>query len=240
MGIERIIFFDGIGEIKFKRNSRARRLTIRVKTPGDINVTVPAFVNFNQAEAFVKEKAGWIRKTQERLNERSQGTELFHDLTEFSTISHVLKIERIDGDKIKRKIGNSEILVSVPFTVEISSQPAQEKIREAIIETWKKEAKTILPERIERLAFEYGFKFTGLSIKHMGTRWGSCSGKNKINLNLHLVRLPLHLCDYVILHELVHTIHKNHGPKFWETLDRICGDAKGKARELRNYRIEIW
>lgn len=240
MEVERIIFFDGIGDVSFKKSKRAKRLTIRVKTDTDVRVTIPYYINYRQAEAFVREKSPWIKKTKNGLKERSGEQTLFHELSEFSTLHHILQIERIEGDKVVRKIGGGKILVSVPFTHEVRSKAVQEKIRAAILETWRREAKVVLPGRINELADQYGFKYRSLSIKNMKTRWGSCTGRNGINLNLHLVRLPDHLRDYIILHELVHTLHKNHGRYFWEQLDTLCGDAKKMARELKSYRLEIW
>jgi predicted metal-dependent hydrolase len=240
MEVERIIIFEGLGEIIFVKSKRARRLTIRVKSADDVRVTIPGHISYRQAEAFVREKAFWIKATQEKIAEKAGVRTLFNELTEFSTLHHDLRIERIEGEKILRKISNGKILVSIPFTHEIASKPVQEKIQNAILEAWRKEAKAILPGRINDLAKQNGLQFRSLSIKNMKSRWGSCTGRNGINLNLHLVRLPQHLCDYVILHELAHTIHKNHGKYFWESLEKLCGDAKGKARELKNYRLEIW
>ena len=54
------------------------------------------------------------------------------------------------------------------------------------------------------LACRFGFKYARVFIKHNLTNWGSCSSKGNINLNLNLLRLPEHLADYVILHELCH------------------------------------
>jgi len=94
--------------------------------------------------------------------------------------------------------------------------------------------------RLEELAIKYGFEVSKVTIKNNKSRWGSCSKKNNINLNLHLIRLPEHLSDYVLLHELVHTIHKNHSNKFWNQLDMITGSAKSLDRELKQYRIGIY
>ena len=86
------------------------------------------------------------------------------------------------------------------------------------------------------LAEKYGLSFADLRVKNLKTRWGSCSSVNNINLNIHLMRLPEHLIDYVILHELAHTIHKNHGKGFWQTLDKFSGNARLLAKEMRQYR----
>ncbi|MFP4042368.1 MAG: M48 family metallopeptidase, partial [Bacteroidales bacterium] len=84
-------------------------------------------------------------------------------------------------------------------------------------------------------------KFNKLFIKNIKTQWGSCSYKNNINLNLHIMRLPEHLSDYVMCHELSHTVHKNHGPQFWELLSDIMEDDITKYRkELRNYSPQLF
>ena len=75
-------------------------------------------------------------------------------------------------------------------------------------------------------------------MKNQRTLWGSCSHRNNINLNVNLLRLPEELRDYVILHELVHTRHKNHSRAFWRDLDRFVGDAKGLQRHLRQFRLD--
>lgn len=96
------------------------------------------------------------------------------------------------------------------------------------------EAEAILSRRVEELAQCHGFRYNRVSVKRMSSLWGSCSAKDNINLNIKLLKLPAHLRDYVILHELVHTIHKNHGALFWKTLSEVCdaGDAKALQRKL--------
>jgi predicted metal-dependent hydrolase len=103
----------------------------------------------------------------------------------------------------------------------------------------KKEAKTILTNRINLLAQKYRFPYNRLFIRNQKTRWGSCSAKNNISLNMNLVRLPRKLQDYVILHELVHTKHKNHSKKFWAEIDRYVGDGKRLRKEIKNYRLRM-
>lgn len=85
-------------------------------------------------------------------------------------------------------------------------------------------AKAELPARLAELASRYGFQYNRVAIKHNSTNWGSCSGKNNINLNLNLVRLPQVLCDYVLLHELCHLRHHDHGHEFHLLLEHLCTD----------------
>jgi len=99
-------------------------------------------------------------------------------------------------------------------------------------------AKAYLTLRINQLAKKYGFEFNKLFIRNQKTRWGSCSSKNNISLNMKLVFLPVELQDYVILHELVHTREKDHGKKFWNVMDKLVGDAKGLRKQMRHHRLK--
>jgi hypothetical protein len=99
------------------------------------------------------------------------------------------------------------------------------------------EARQILTARVAELARVHGFAYNRVFVKRQKTLWGSCSSKNNINLNVHLLRLPQELRDYVILHELTHTRHKNHSPAFWREMNRLVGDGKRLQRRLRTHKL---
>ena len=101
----------------------------------------------------------------------------------------------------------------------------------------KQAANEFLEGRIRELADKFGFVYNKVTIRNQKTRWGSCSGKNNINLNIQLMNISNHLIDYVILHELVHTKVKNHSPLFWGSLDSYVGNAKSIDKELKKYRL---
>jgi predicted metal-dependent hydrolase len=110
--------------------------------------------------------------------------------------------------------------------------------KEKNIEELREKAKTLLPEKVKKLANFHGFNFNKLFIKDMKTRWGSCSTIRNINLNLRLVLLPEHLIDYVILHELNHLKHPHHQKEFWDSLSTICNtNAKLLQRELKKIKL---
>ena len=92
-----------------------------------------------------------------------------------------------------------------------------------------------LINRINELADKYGFIFNKVSIRNQKTRWGSCSIKNNISLNIQLMRLSKSLIDYVILHELVHTQIKNHSSVFWDMLNKYVGNPKLKNKLLKKF-----
>lgn len=237
---QRILNIEGLGQVVFRKRRRVRRITIRVRSYSDIRVTLPIYVSYLKAEDFVKEKSDWIRASKLRMLKNLGERTVFHELTEFSTLHHQLFIERVEGDSVKSRIRDGKILISVPFHMEVLSDQVQTIIRSAILETWRKEAKEILPARVEILAKKFGFSYKNIQVRNMSTRWGSCSGDNRIHLNLHLIRIPEYLCDYVILHELVHTVHKNHGSYFWQQLEKVCESSKQKAKEMRLLRLDLW
>lgn len=92
------------------------------------------------------------------------------------------------------------------------------------IEAMRSQARVELPVRLAQLAERYGFSYNRVTIKHNSTNWGSCSARNNINLNLNIVRLPAPLLDYVLLHELCHLRHHDHGQAFHLLLEHICTD----------------
>jgi predicted metal-dependent hydrolase len=101
-------------------------------------------------------------------------------------------------------------------------------------------ARKRLVDRLDYLAQKHGFHYNRVFIRRQKTRWGSCSGKNNINLNVNLVRLPDELMDYTILHELVHTRIKNHGKRFWAQMDRLLVDARKLDRALGEYNVLLF
>lgn len=99
------------------------------------------------------------------------------------------------------------------------------------------EAKAFLPGRVAELAAAYGFEYNRVAIKHNVSNWGSCSSKKNINLNLNLMRLPAELRDYVIIHELCHLKHLDHGPEFHALLESLCPDHRSLGRRLKDYKL---
>ena len=112
------------------------------------------------------------------------------------------------------------------------------EISEPEIRELRMKALKYLPDRVRTLASLHHFTYSSVKISKGKSRWGSCSAKKNINLSLFLMRLPLHLIDYVILHELCHTVEMNHGPRFWGLLDKFCnGKAKTLRKELKTERM---
>ena len=100
-------------------------------------------------------------------------------------------------------------------------------------------AKRKLSRRLKHLAEKHGFAYNRVFIRNQRTRWGSCSSRSNISLNMRLVMIPDELMDYVILHELTHTRFKNHSKDFYAELDRLVGNRKGMDVQLKEYGLGL-
>ena len=105
-------------------------------------------------------------------------------------------------------------------------------------EVLRSKAKEVLIPRVYELAQQFGFKPCGVTIRHQKTRWGSCSARQTLSLNCQLMLLPEELRDYIIVHELCHLKHLNHGPAFWALVQKCLPNALTLRRELRTYIIQ--
>ncbi len=119
-----------------------------------------------------------------------------------------------------------------------ASHPHQQPLSPAEIEQLRTKAKAYLPERVAQIAANIGLSYGRLTIRSARTKWGSCTAQNNISLSLYLMLLPCHLQDYVIVHELCHTVHHDHSAKFHALVNRLLGGKEQEyALELRQHNI---
>ena len=224
----------------FFRSHRAKRLNITVKPFIGVRVSVPYSVSFNKAKEVTEKRIGWIKTHLSKMQKAEGLLTVFNLDTKFQTRSHHLEMSFSDTETVKTVVRNNKISVAIPHSSNIEDAEVQNEIRKAIELAWRQEAQIYLPGRVKELAAKHRFEYKKVAIKNSKTRWGSCSFENNINLSLHLMRLPDHLVDYVILHELVHTRVKNHSKDFWQLLDIVSGDARKLDREVNEYGIKIY
>ena len=130
-------------------------------------------------------------------------------------------------DRMKRIEQRSEAMRADFIEVDIDASSAEGIGRVAAGEK--------LIKRLNELAGKHGFVYNKVSIRNQRARWGSCSPKDNISLNVKLAWLPDELIDYVILHELAHTRVRNHSKDFWAMLDGLVAHAKGMDSRLKEY-----
>ncbi len=98
---------------------------------------------------------------------------------------------------------------------------------------YRKQAQIHMSERVSHFSEKHGLGYEQIRITGATTRWGSCSGRNNLNFPWRLLMAPREIIDYVVVHELAHTVHKNHSPRFWELVESILPDWKTHRAHLR-------
>ena len=103
----------------------------------------------------------------------------------------------------------------------------------------RQQAKDILPDKVNAFAHQMGVQPTGITITSAKTRWGSCSGKNRLSFPYRLMLLPEPLIDYIVVHELAHIREKNHSPRFYAVVERYLPDYRERQKQLRQLQKEL-
>ncbi len=223
-----------LGRFHVRVSLRARRLTFRAKER-ELWVTIPA----GALVAEVKRAIDSLRPRLRQLMSAPKRPPVGWDYRIDAPCFHFSLAKGTASRFFLRREGEETQLVCPPET-DFSDAKMQDWLHRAVAEAMRRRAKEVLPLRLEMLARTHGLLDNKVKINASTGRWGSCSARGDINLSLHLMLLPLHLIDYVLLHELCHTREMNHGPGFWALLDRMTG---GKARvlreELKGYRCSF-
>jgi len=225
-----------IGEITIRKNRRSKRLRATAKSNGELNVTIPYYVSYKEALNFLISHKTKILKIKEKVKSRKIQYEKYTVGEFYKTKFQSFEIDQHSGLNFNlRLIRKNHYKLSIPHNENIESDEIQFYVRHIIREIYRKEAKTYLIPKTRLFAQKYDLNFNRISIKNAKTRWGSCSSKNNINLNLNLMRLSEELIDYVILHELAHLKHQNHSADFWKFLGTLIDNPKKHDDELKKH-----
>lgn len=231
-----------LGNIRLRSNPRARTLICRYVQKGELHVTVPPYITRRQLEDA-------LEHLRPRLLKQLQEAKEAHRIDENFTLNSPyirLRLIRTEGVHFQLRLHKEEdghtgsFTLLLPHKADLALSETQESLHKIVTELLRKRAKEVLPPLLSQLAHDHHFTYSKTHIHHSRTRWGSCSGQKNISLSLYLVLLPEELVEYVLLHELCHTVEMNHGPRFWELLDRCTGNrAKPLRRQLREYRTDF-
>lgn len=219
---------EEFGVILIYRSEKARSYILKVKD-GKVSATLP----WRGSEKILLE---FLDKNRPRLREQLKESPklVYNESTAVQTLTFSVHIFRTDRDNFYPTLKDGVLHIACPKQTDFREEAIQCVLRLIVQRTLRAEAKRFLPDRLRRLAQQHGFVVNGIRIQASRSRWGSCSGYKMINLSLYLMQLPLHLIDYVLLHELCHTQEMNHGKRFWELLDGVTGNrAKALRKELK-------
>lgn len=184
--------------------------------------------------AFIEEKRERLRQ----LLLKHPAQPLLNEDTDLQMATFRMQIVCEERKNIRTVLKDGRLTVTCPASVDFAEDRIQQLLREIIRNVSRHEAKRVLPSRLQQLAKQYGFTCTGVKINNSQTHWGSCTARKSINLSLGLMQLPCHLIDYVLLHELCHTVEMNHSDRFWALMNQVTDNkALALRAELRHYHI---
>jgi len=245
--MEKVYRDEVLGDVILRKNPKSRRIGIRVHQVKGISVSIPCSLSYEQGLAFLESKKEWLVSAVDRQHEKKCIAEasgkavpaIVDGLTVHTLLSEIVfsqsdslfqtdPVLRIASCHVEDLIDTGRLFFALDRPVSrkeiIFQHIPPSELHNALVKLIRAEAKALLSRKLEFFAEKYGFKYRSMTIKHNSTNWGSCSNKGNINLNLNLMRLPEPLCDYVILHELSHLRHPDHGVDFHSLLSRLCDD----------------
>lgn len=214
-----------LGEITLRTSPRASRYTLKI-SKGMITATMPIGGDEKRMLSFINDNRHKLRAALQRHPARP----LLDDTTDMQTATFRVHIFRTNRANFYMTLDEGVLHIACPQSTDFEEEAVQDLLKRMLERALRHEANRLLPSRLMDWAKQHGFVCTGVKINNSHTHWGSCTPRKSINLSLSLILLPWHLIDYVLLHELCHTIEMNHSERFWKLLDGVTG---GKALALR-------
>ncbi len=193
--------------------SRRRTITLVVGRDATITVRAPYGVANSYIETLLSKKQIWITRKQGEMKERPVLAEKkFRTGELFLLLGVEYRLNVCDCTKISLDYTSGEIL----FPQKYLTSP---KVKMAA--WYRQQASDILSSRLRSLSEKTGLRYVSMKITSAQSRWGSCSGENTINFSWRLIMARPSAIEYVILHELTHTVHHNHSSAFWSRLIEV-------------------
>jgi predicted metal-dependent hydrolase len=193
-----------------RESPRARRLTVRVYPGGRVEVTVPAGTHPDAVAAFVARHRAWIdRKVAVFAHRPDPAREPLPARITLQATGDDWQVTYLPGSRSRvQPRGGGEL--------EVRGDPARQADTRQALRGWLVEqARAALEPWVARVAAETGLGYGRVQLRRQRTRWGSCSRNGTLSLNVSLLFQPPAVVRYLLVHELCHTRHLNHSPRFW-------------------------
>jgi len=217
---------DEFGDITIRRSSMGSSIKLSIAPSGALRISMPKYAPLFMAKRLIASSRPKIRA----LKQEQQPTILYFDGMQIGKSHH---IQIVTSSKLQVTTHGQTIILSKPTSSAIEDKTTQELLRNTVIKALRKEAKSYLPKRLAYLAEQHNFSYQKVRFSHASSRWGSCSSNKTISLNIALMKLDFALIDYVLIHELAHTIEMNHSEAFWDIVQSIDPNYKTNRKLLK-------
>jgi hypothetical protein len=224
-----------MSEINYKViYSRRRSISISISPHKGVVVRAPKSVSPERIDKFVNEKSAWIKK---HLNNYSGSVRINYGKKYTDGEYHYF----MGKEHILRLSGSSEAFVRMYdniIEVGLTDTTDNRKVK-AMLDKWYREQAMVyfrlLLDKILRKYESYRFEPSSMVVRPSKSRWGSCSSKGRISISSELIKLDEKFYEYIIVHELCHLKHPNHGSGFYKLLEELLPDYKEVRKELRKF-----
>ena len=216
---------EGI-KIEVVRRS-VKRIRLTIKPDKSVVLTMPMRSPLVDGEVFARAHIPWLKKHLAKMNSLPpKEVETFENGTKIEIVGKPYTIKIIIQKRGITQLYEDFLFLSVPEDDPLHREAAVQKYFSGALFDYA-------DQRIEHYVSIYGFKVNGLKIRKMSSRWGSCNVKtNVITLNSNLAAKPKELIDYVIMHELIHTLVPNHGKEFYAFFDKFMPNHRQLRKTL--------
>ena len=216
--------------LEIVRKPKMKHIYLRV-TPQGVMVSANKRAKLSDIEAFVFSKSAWLRKhiqVQEQKKEKQllvTGNEVYFKGSAFVLECH----ELANIKKPSLLFMDEKFLISMPHATE------QESLALLFDNFYKNSAIEIIGAMVEEWSSKMNLYPKNIGFRKAKRRWGSCSSQNSLSFNYYLMKLPLPLVEYVVVHELAHIEQKNHSKNFWALVEEHLPNYRALVKELREF-----
>jgi len=210
--------------------SKRRTVALIVENDGSVTVRAPMRMPEISILEFVEKHVNWVEKKK----------------TEMRAAAPVLAKQYLPGE-IFLYLGKEYPLEVAPgqhtkLILDDHFKIAESALGEAeiVFQYWyRQQAKQLIVERVRHFAEIHQLHYEKITITSARTRWGSCSPKNGLSFSWRLIMTPMEVVDYVVVHELAHTVHHNHSNRFWGLVEKILPDSKERRKWLHQHGQQV-
>lgn len=216
--------------------SRRRRRTIAfvMENEATLKIMAPMRASLSSIHSVLHGHTGWIKRRLAEFQKRPAVSvaQSYKDGGQVTYLGHTYVLKITHDKNQPQGCALRPHRMDVNLHAEAGAKDLQEEIRLEILLWLKKRARVKLQKRMDLWAERLGVSYRKMVVANAERRWGSCNAQNVIRLNWRLLMAPLCILDYVVVHELCHVRHKNHGQNFWRQVASAMPDYKIRRKHL--------